>query len=112
MDPTSADNGICSGCPICFLKECIHELLGVLAENLIRLRKKQGLSQEKLAERADIHRTFISLIERRGRNVTLGVIEALATALSVNVTTLVTEHHKSRTLRDSYTRNLMNLKPR
>lgn len=72
-------------------KECSPALLGILAGNLIRLRKEQNLSQERLAERADMHRTFISLIERQGRNVTLGVVEALATALGVSVAALVTE---------------------
>lgn len=76
-------------------KECSPELLGVLADNVIRLRKEQGLSQERLAERADMHRTFISLIERRGRNVTLGVVEALASALGVSVSVLVTEKDES-----------------
>lgn len=48
------------------------------------------MSQEKLAERAGLHRTFISLIERGGRNATLGVIEAIAIALGVNVAALLT----------------------
>ncbi|MFL0797306.1 MAG: helix-turn-helix domain-containing protein [Cellvibrionaceae bacterium] len=72
-------------------KACSDELLQVLADNIIRLRKEQGLSQERLAEVAGMHRTFISLIERKGRNVTLGVVEALATALSVDVPTLLTQ---------------------
>lgn len=73
-------------------KQCTPELLDALAENIIRLRAQRKLSQEKLAERAGLHRTFISLIERRGRNVTLGVVEALAHALDVDVPTLLTIH--------------------
>ncbi|MFA5700198.1 MAG: helix-turn-helix transcriptional regulator [Desulfuromonas sp.] len=64
-------------------KHCSQELLGVLAANIIRLRREQGLSQEALAEKSGMHRTFISLIERRGRNITLGAVEALAEALGV-----------------------------
>lgn len=71
-------------------KECSAELLGVLAENIIQLRGVKGLSQEQLAELSGMHRTFISLIERKGRNVTLGVIEALAIALEVDVPSLLT----------------------
>lgn len=71
-------------------KECSAELLGVLAANVVKLREAKGLSQERLAEIAGMHRTFISLIERKGRNVTLGVVEALATALEVDVLTLLT----------------------
>jgi len=59
-------------------KHCSQELLGVLAANIISLRREQGLSQEALAEKSGMHRTFISLIERRGRNITLGAVEALA----------------------------------
>jgi transcriptional regulator with XRE-family HTH domain len=73
-------------------KQCSPKLLDTLAENIIRLRAEKGLSQEKLAERAGMHRTFISLVERRGRNVTLGVIEALADALGVDVPILLSSH--------------------
>lgn len=73
-------------------KPCSDELLAVLSANLKRLRAERGWSQEVLAERADMHRTFISLIERRGRNVTLGVVEALANTLDVDVPTLLTKH--------------------
>ncbi|MGD9661585.1 MAG: helix-turn-helix domain-containing protein [Porticoccaceae bacterium] len=64
-------------------KHCSEELLGAVAVNVINLRRQQGLSQEGLAERSGMHRTFISLIERRGRNITLGAVEALAQALGV-----------------------------
>jgi hypothetical protein len=43
-----------------------------------------------------MHRTFISLIERRGRNITLGVVEALADALEVDVITLLTEYQEDK----------------
>lgn len=74
-------------------KHCSQELLGTLAGNIVRLRASQGLSQEALAERAGMHRTFISLVERRGRNITLGAIEAIATALGVKVHEILTPHN-------------------
>jgi len=48
------------------------------------------LSQENLAERADLHRTYIADIERGVRNVSLKNIEKLARALGVSVADLFT----------------------
>lgn len=76
-------------------KPCSPELLDTLARNVYYYRKKKGLSQERLAERAGMHRTFISMIERRGRNVTLGVVEAIAIQLEVGVPTLLSELRES-----------------
>ncbi len=47
------------------------------------LRKERGLSQEDLAERSGLDRTYISGIERGVRNVALRNIEALSQALDV-----------------------------
>ena len=52
-------------------------------------RFRLGLSQEELAERADMHRTFIAGIERGARNVTLKSIDKLARALGVATETLL-----------------------
>jgi transcriptional regulator with XRE-family HTH domain len=51
--------------------------------NLRKLREKKGISQEKLAELADLHRTYVSGVERGERNISLVNIERLAKALSV-----------------------------
>jgi transcriptional regulator with XRE-family HTH domain len=55
----------------------------ILARNLRRLRKSTGLSQEELADRAGLHRTYISSIERAERNVSIENIFLLARALDV-----------------------------
>ena len=47
-----------------------------------------GISQEALAERADLHRTYIADIERGARNVTLKSVEKLARALQVSAASL------------------------
>lgn len=47
------------------------------------LRHSLGMSQEALAERADLHRTYITGIECGARNVTLKCIDKLARALQV-----------------------------
>jgi CheY-like chemotaxis protein/DNA-binding XRE family transcriptional regulator len=54
-----------------------------------RLRHRLGISQEVLAERADLHRTYIAGIEGGVRNVTLKSIHKLARALEVSAATLL-----------------------
>ncbi len=60
-----------------------------LGSKVQRLRHDQGLSQEELADRAGLHRTYVSGVERGVRNPTLTVIERLARALGVTVAVLV-----------------------
>jgi transcriptional regulator with XRE-family HTH domain len=62
----------------------------ILAENLRAFRKEHGLSQEELADRCELHRTYIGSVEREERNVSLSTLEVLAQALGVNVTELLT----------------------
>lgn len=55
----------------------------------VRVRREElGLTQEDLAERARIHRTYLSDIERGSRNVALLNIERLAAALKLKVSSL------------------------
>ena len=51
-------------------------------------REEQGLTQEELAEKAKIHRTYLSDIERGSRNVSLINIEKVAAALSLTISEL------------------------
>lgn len=53
-----------------------------LAMNMKRLRKERGLSQEALADKAGLDRTYISGIERVVRNPTITVVERVASALN------------------------------
>jgi CheY-like chemotaxis protein/DNA-binding XRE family transcriptional regulator len=55
------------------------------ATSLRRWRNRRGFSQEELAERANLHRTYISDVERGARNLSLESINKLATALEVSV---------------------------
>ncbi|MEX0289382.1 MAG: helix-turn-helix domain-containing protein [Flavobacteriaceae bacterium] len=59
------------------------ELLTILANNVRNLRKQQGMTQEALGEKCNFNPTFISLVERRQRNVTISTLEIIASALSV-----------------------------
>lgn len=56
-----------------------------LAANIIRLRKERGWSQEELADRAGLHRTYISGVERGVRNPTISIVEKIARAMDVDV---------------------------
>ena len=47
-----------------------------------------GLSQEKLAEEADLHRTYIGMIERAEKNITLLNIQKISKALGVPMSSL------------------------
>ena len=51
-------------------------------------REELGLTQEDLAERAGIHRTYLSDVERGSRNLSLVNIERLAAALSLRMSEL------------------------
>jgi transcriptional regulator with XRE-family HTH domain len=55
----------------------------VFGKRVRQLRLQRGLSQEKLAELADLHRNYVGGIERGERNVALLNIVALARALKV-----------------------------
>ena len=52
-----------------------------LAANMKRLRKERRLSQEALADEAELDRTYISGIERVVRNPTITVVEKISAAL-------------------------------
>ena len=67
----------------------------MLGQNLRRTRVATGLSQEELADRAGLHRTYISSVERGERNVSLETIFLLAQALGVEPADLVTAASES-----------------
>lgn len=63
----------------------------VVATNLRKLRKELGISQEDLAERCGLHRTYVGAIERSERNITLQTLERLAKSLGVSPHDLLKE---------------------
>ncbi|MFI3285791.1 MAG: helix-turn-helix transcriptional regulator [Rikenellaceae bacterium] len=68
------------------MKEIILTKFG---QRVQTIRKKQGLSQERLADKADLHRTYIGMIERGEKNITLRNIEKIANALNINIKELL-----------------------
>ena len=59
--------------------------------NVRRAREQRGWSQEELADRSGIHRTYISGVERGTRNPTLSIIETIATTLEMKAAQLLEE---------------------
>jgi transcriptional regulator with XRE-family HTH domain len=61
----------------------------VLARNLRRLRRDRGISQEALADSADIDRSYISSLERGVYGATIDMVAKLADALGVEASELL-----------------------
>ena len=64
------------------------EILIKFGEKVREIRKEKGLSQEELAYRANLHRTYIGMIERAEKNITLLNIEKIANALETSINDL------------------------
>lgn len=58
-------------------------------KNVQKIRKIRHLSQEQLAELAGVHRTYIGMIERAEKNITLYNIERIAKGLNVPIVELL-----------------------
>ena len=66
-----------------------NELSERLGERVRALRKRKDWSLEELAERAGMHVTYLSSVERGYRNPTLNVLAAIALALDVSLSSLL-----------------------
>ena len=66
----------------------LMNLLHVFSVNVKRYRKKKNISQEKLAELAGLHRTYISALERERRNISIDNIQRIAEALEIEASLL------------------------
>ncbi len=60
-----------------------------IGANIRRLREAAGLSQEELADRSGLHRTYISQVERAVKNATIVSLDKIARGLGVQLTELV-----------------------
>lgn len=68
----------------------------VLGQNIRKLRQKKQLSQEALADRCGLHRTYVGSVERAERNVSLSTLVSLANALESTVPKLLSSHEDKR----------------
>ena len=56
----------------------------IVARNLRRLRHAKGLSQEELADRAEINRNYVGMLEREQHAATIDMLEKLAIVLDID----------------------------
>jgi transcriptional regulator with XRE-family HTH domain len=67
----------------------VEDVLVRFGERLREVRQAAGVSQEKLAELAGLHRTYVSSVERGLRNISLLNIDKLARALKMPLAELM-----------------------
>lgn len=73
------------------MRTASENIRNILAENVRSYRHSKNLSQDALAEKCNLHRTYIGSIERCERNVTLSTLELLASALGVTIPELLSK---------------------
>lgn len=61
------------------------EYIKTFGQHIQFLRKQQGISQEELAFKSGFHRTYIGMIERGERNISLSNLVKLARGLNMNI---------------------------
>lgn len=66
-----------------------EQILRQFGDRVKKLRKQKNWTQEELAERAGLHRTYIGSIERYERNISLVNIQRIAKAFDVEVNALL-----------------------
>jgi len=66
-----------------------ENILEIFGRNVQKYRKEKEISQEKLAEIAGVHRTYVGMIERAEKNITLRNMEKIANALNVKIKDLL-----------------------
>ncbi|MDE2172487.1 MAG: helix-turn-helix transcriptional regulator [Patescibacteria group bacterium] len=65
------------------------QFLIFLGKKIREYRDKMGVSQEKLGEIAKLHRTYIGMIERGEKNITITNLKRIAQALGLHVRDLI-----------------------
>ena len=71
-----------------------REILKKFGQRVKEIRKEKNLAQEELSFRTDLHRTYIGMIERAEKNITLINIEKIAKALNVDIKELFNDYKR------------------
>ncbi len=74
------------------MAKCNKSYRKIFAANLRRIRNERGLSQEELAVKSGLHRTYIGSVERVERNISIDNMAILALALSVSLPELLKDN--------------------
>lgn len=72
------------------------DIINVFANNVKKYRTERGLSQEAFAEKAGLHRTYISAVEREKRSIALENIQKIADALEIETYLLFIDIEKKK----------------
>ena len=65
-----------------------YSILKIISKNIREQRLKSGWSQETLAKKCGLHRTYIGSIERSERNISIINLSRIADALNIDITEL------------------------
>ena len=71
------------------------DLCSVIGSNIRKLRTAKGLSQEELAFRAEIDRSYLSEIENGHKNLSVMVLDQIASALEVDLRELLAGYRRA-----------------
>ncbi|MBQ4407956.1 MAG: helix-turn-helix transcriptional regulator [Bacteroidales bacterium] len=66
-----------------------NNIVELFGRNVQKYRKARNLSQEKLAELAGVHRTYVGMIERAEKNITICNMKKIADALQIKISDLL-----------------------
>jgi transcriptional regulator with XRE-family HTH domain len=72
---------------------------GAFSRVVKKYREKKGLSRAALAEKSGLHQTYIGLLEREKRSPNLDTAKAIAKALGITLTKIITEVEKAESER-------------
>jgi len=69
--------------------EMRSKLASAVGQRIRAIREKRGLSQEQLAALCDCHRTYVGMIERAEKNISVVVLSKFAKALRTTMSSLL-----------------------
>lgn len=84
------------------MRSASENIRTILSKNIRTYRRSKNLSQDDLAEKCGLHRTYVGSVERCERNVTLSTLELLASALEISVPELLSNKEGSETEKRGY----------